>query len=587
MKSLVLMLALVLLALGGVGAWLLLSTQRLEPVAAAPAEPGPVSPPPAASDAGARVAKVVEPEAAAPIDPGVSTVAWPVKVSLELVRAARAPEAPGVAPLGSGRNARLSGRIVDVGERGVPAEIRFVGGANDGRVLQANAQGEFGASDLYPGLAEVHVSGAGVPGSVREVRLRQGQDEELNISYALPGSMVGTVFGPGDEPLEGVKVELEGHVTETGADGVFSFPVMTAGINLLIVLSKPGFASYSERVAVPAARAVPPDRYKFRLEKGASLEVSVLGRVGDRGEAQVLLLPQHPNATTSLNGPVGVARGGFPWYRIDPVKVFPGGSVRIDDLPPERVMVRVFHRGANADPGYAIAALRSGDVERVEFQLEAAPKVFGVVKDPEGRAVENAVVRLEAPDRTGAMMMYLGEMPMYLETEIIPSMPPAVQETHSDNNGRFTFTSWSRFAEARYLTAQSADGSLWGGRVVKLSNDEPGDREIELEVQPVEEGRATLSLEFPGRHQGLPVELTVDGHPLAPRMLAPGDPFPVENLAEGDWRLHATFHGRPFLRHDWEDVSLRGDRTWKIELPQAAIDGQDEDTLLRTGRLDR
>src|SRR5262245_16606585 len=103
-----------------------------------------------------------------------TSVLWPCRVELDLIQADYLPTAEEVAPIGTGRAARLSGRIAGAAERGIPAEIRFVAGPNAGRVLTCDASGAFGAIDLYPGLDVVEIRGPGIPGARREVRLRQG-----------------------------------------------------------------------------------------------------------------------------------------------------------------------------------------------------------------------------------------------------------------------------------------------------------------------------------------------------------------------------------------------------------------------------
>src|SRR4051812_48700743 len=84
-----------------------------------------------------------------------STVVFPLVVELTLTRSDFAPKADGVAPLGSAATARLKGSIHGGTGEGVRAEVRFVGGANVGRVLYCDRQGGFGATDLYPGLSVV------------------------------------------------------------------------------------------------------------------------------------------------------------------------------------------------------------------------------------------------------------------------------------------------------------------------------------------------------------------------------------------------------------------------------------------------
>jgi hypothetical protein len=572
-KSSILIVALILILVGGVALWVLTDTAPPEEVGSGAASP-------------AVGARPLEDESTVETDPrqGVgatiqppnlvqTTVAWPVEVSLELVRAAHMPRAKGVPPLGTGRTAALRGRIQDKVERGVAAEIRFVGGANTGRALHANAEGEFGATDLLPGIAIVKVSGPGIPGSVREVHLRQTKEEVLFLSHGMPGSMHGTVYGPGNEPLAGVDVRLDGHPATTNEEGEFFYPSMTPGVNLVLVLRKEGYAHHFQRVAVAAGRRMTKGRYRYAMQPQASLQVAVPDRVGGPGKTQLILLPANTH----------VARA-YPWWLVNPAEVIPGSSVRIDGLPPLKIAIRTFHDGALAEPADKRVTLRAGRVVNETIRLRPAPKLFGVVRDREGRFVEGARVTMEAPDRVGATMFHLGEMPSFLNTEVVPSFPVAYRETYTDAYGRYLLSAWPGVAKGQYLIAESRDGELWAGQVVKPPS-EPGDQEIDLTLEPIAVGAGRLSIEFPGRTQGVPVEVTLNGEPLDPGVVPLGVPLVIEDVAEGTWRLRATWNGRPVIGGaGYQEFELRGDTEQSVHLPEGAIAGQDADTLLRTGR---
>src|SRR5262245_33276878 len=162
----------------GVGAFLWLashgaergSEHKLPPLSAeAPEESGPLA------------ELIPPPVVRTPSGPVATTVLWPAKVELELLEARFLPKEDGIPPVGSGAGARLSGRVSGIDDNGVPAEIHFIGGSNAGRVLHADPDGRFGATDLYPGLSVVEVRGAGTLGSRRELRLRRGQETLLNV----------------------------------------------------------------------------------------------------------------------------------------------------------------------------------------------------------------------------------------------------------------------------------------------------------------------------------------------------------------------------------------------------------------------
>jgi hypothetical protein len=319
-------------------------------------------------------------------------------------------------------------------------------------------------------------------------------------------------------------------------------------------------------------------RYRFLMLQAATLELSVLGRVGGPGKAQVILLPDRTNVARS-----------YPWYELNPVEVVPGQSVVLDDLPAGRLRLRVFHQGALAKPEDKVVTLRNGETTRVAVELVPAPKIHGVVTDAAGRPLERARVWFEAPDRVAAMTQYLGQLPMILENEVYPTLAPAAQETETDAAGRFTFSSWPRYAPARYLTATSRDGKLWGGRIVSgLAGDGEGvqtSQEVRLVLKELRSGLGELTLEFPGRTQGVPLEITVDGVPLEPRVLPAGDPLVLPGLPQGTWRLTATWNGSSVLGGSGsEELVLGEELDHRIRLPRGAIEGQDAETRLRAGR---
>ena len=566
MRSLALPLALLAcVALLAVGAWTLFRGEP--PGAPAPlpgAQPSRAQPAPEpAPDELRSVSGAAEPVAGAAAD---TSVAWPVEVELELLEPAERLSGEGAEPLGSGRDARLRGQVT-VGDRvGVPATLEFVAGLNEGRALETNAQGYFGARDLYPGVSLVRVRGPGIAGSLREVRLLRDKETLLAVDYGAPGTVGGTVFDVAGEPLPGVEVELDGRAATTDEQGVFRYGGIPGGSDVVLVLRAEGYATQYHTIGVLAARSIDASHYKYTMEPGGSLEVAVTRSAGAPGPARVL-----------LSSGVNDVRTPYAWHLLGPYEVAPGGSLRLDDLPPTRINVRVEHPGARSNPPQAMAVVRPNHVEVVRFELEPAPALVGRVVDGEGLAVPEARVRLEAPDRAKATYGHLRLMPDKYELNLHPGVGAAVSETTSDGQGRFTLPAWPEQVPVAYLVAESRDGRLRGGRAVRVDVGE-----VELALHPRAEGRARLELEFAGRTQGLPVEVSVNGQLRPEVVLGVDEPLTVDGLAPGRWRLRARWHGELLIGGaGHEDLDLEGFERRALDLPQGAILGQDQDTLLR------
>jgi hypothetical protein len=571
-KPLVIAIAAAFALVAAISAWLLAEPAIPDDVIAgnAPASPEADSSPPEGS---AEVLPIERPAAethvapALPLDPASTTVAWPVKLELVLVAPAGLPRGEGIAPIGSGGTARLVGRVVDPRELGLVAKIEFIAGANKGRVLHSNEEGRFGASDLYPGLSLVQIDGPGDFDALREVRLRQGKETALPLGFGLPGSVSGTIFDRESKPIVAAEVQVDGQIAYTDAEGRYVLPNVASGLDVQLVVRKDGFAARAERISVPARGR--RENVNYTLQPGCSLTVAIAERIGGSELADVLLLPDQLDRERT-----------FPWYLISPVKCIPGASVKIDDLPATRIAVRVFHHGAQAKPMPAIVSLQEGAPNVVTVHLEPAPSLVGTVTGPDGQPLEGVRVRLEAPDRVGATLSFLKEMPGILEGEILPTLPMAVQETTTDHRGEFLLTSWSSAAPARYLIADSADGTLHGARLVGAD-----DERVDLRLAALEGAVGTLSIEFPGRRQGVPVVLSIQGAPR-PEVIVPLDePLVVEGLARGTWRLTGTWNGKPlFPAPAPREFALEDSATQNVALPAGAIEGQDEDTLRRAGR---
>jgi len=276
-----------------------------------------------------------------------------------------------------------------------------------------------------------------------------------------------------------------------------------------------------------------------------------------------------------------VRERNYPWHREGVRTTQPGRAVVWDDLPPTKVEVRVFRGGASATPAVDTVFLREGDNEPRVIRLEPAPSLVGRVLDAEGNPAAGARVRLEAPDRSGALLTFVRDMPDYLERQVLPPFPVSLQEQVTGADGRFLFTRWEGSQGARYLLAESADGTHSAARIVDASAET-----AELTLAPTADGSATLQLWFPNRWQALPVELWVRGEPRGETILPALTTLDVPGLAEGRWRLRARWNGADVLvtRDGTRPLDLAGEVRERIDLPPGAIEGQDRDTLERAGR---
>lgn len=560
-QSRILLLAL-LGAAGVFAAILFLAGEDAEPPPREPIAftPGPVSEAPVSAPV--EISRPREVETGVRVLP--TTVLWPLEVELDLVRASYLPRSPEGELPGTGRRARMAGNVADAAGEPVRAEIVFAAGANQGRVLLCDASGAFGANDLYPGLAVVEVRGPGIAGARREVVLRQGTEYLLNIGFGRPGAVQGDVIDPDGTGIPDALVTVDGHSVRTNPDGYFFIGGLASDRALLEIRAR-GFAGLREVVGVTADHTIERGTLVYRLERGASLDLVVTGEVGGRGPAQVVLLPADTRQQRR-----------FPWYLVNPVDVTPGTAVRVDDLPAGPVTVRAFHRGAQAKPVERLITLRTGDPNRVDVELEPAPTLRGTVT-LDGLPVANARVRLEAPDRVNATLSYFRTAHWFLESEILPPFPFAVQETLTDGEGVFQLTAWSDVVPSRYLEAWSPDGSAWAGQIVG-----PDDRQVSLALSREAVGQGALVLELPGRIQPLDVALSINGTPAEPFSVAADRPLRVDRLIAGVWRVRALWYDQVVFED--EALTIEGETTVRRELPEDAVVGQDREAWLRAGR---
>lgn len=494
-----------------------------------------------------------------------TTVAFPLQIEMELVHGKFTPTAPGVPPLGAGSTAQLRGKITGANGQGARAEITFVGGTNKGRVLYTDGAGEFGATDLQPGIAIIDVTGSGIVGSQRERLLRQERETLLNISYTRPAHVFGTVYDDQGKPLPDAQVTFDGQVVRTDDRGVFEVPLAAPG-DALVLVEKPGFALYREVTTVPLAGKIDKDKLQFRLQRAARLQVTVADVINANEQAWFFILPE-----------ADAGQRSFPWHLVNPQRVWPGGTTTIESLPAGTYSGRLFQAGATSVPKVAAVSLGPGDTALLEFHLEPAPVVQGVVKD-NGKPEPGVTVRLEAPDRTAANLSVFGQTNyLALEHDVFPNMPSAVQEVVSNAQGEFTLSANEAVSGVRYVTAISKDQRRVASVVLK-----PGDTHLELALAPLEDGKGELRFVTNSRIQPLPLDVRVNGAPREKAVIPAGRDLRIGGLPSGSWLVTVSWNGESIWKR--VPVEIDGEVTREIVLPEGAIAGQDADTLMRAGK---
>ena len=552
-----LLVLLFLLAVGALGLFSLLSDSKETPSPAVPIPSGGVGPaidisshlPIARDDASLREAdsEVEEPQ----------EVFFPLELSLSMVEPAKRLAAEGVGAHGSGARARLVGHLFGSernGMQGVAGEVRFTSGANMGRVLSCDAGGGFGAHDLYPGLSIVKISGPLIAGAEREVLLRNGKSTHLNIGFGRPAVIHGRVKDEDGEPIESAKVTMDGQVTFTDLEGVFYYPRMTSG-QVLLFIEKEGYTAWRARYHVMHNATITGDKLTYTLRPGARLELHIEESLGARQAAQVFLLPA-PGARTSRN---------FPWHRVNPISVYPGGTTTVEGLPPGNLQLYLFHAGGRANPRVSAVSLKAGRLTTSILHLEPTPTLKGRVLR-NGEPVERALVKLESPDQVQTTLATFGQPLGFLEVGVFPNLPTSVQAAWSDESGRFTFSANEQLSPTRYLTAEGPDKEMWVGKVVHR-----GEREVELVLDVRAPDECVLEFQMAGRELALPVQVVIDGVPRASVSLPIDQEFRVEELAKGRWKVNARWNSQPLLKDVL--VDLEDETALLISLPKAAMLG--------------
>ncbi|MEM1448425.1 MAG: carboxypeptidase-like regulatory domain-containing protein [Planctomycetota bacterium] len=533
---------------------------------------GPTSPRETTAEPEARDVELadLEREEAPTIDgPGsaATTVVYPLEVDLSLVLPGSIEVPDGVMPIRSDANAGIDGSVTAPDGTPGSAEILFVHGPNASRTLSTDARGRFGANDLLQGLSIVRVTTSEGFTAEREVHLAQLSTAYLHVSFANAAYVNGTVQDERGKALEGAEVRLDGRLAYTDAEGHFRFTGVPPD-RVIAVVKKEGYAITRRVVGVGIRGRIQADRFIIQMKEAASLTIAVEQSIGTSDPAIAFLMP--------AGGPgVDAAEHGFPWYEVNPISIPSGGRAVVEGLPPTSVAVHLFHRGAVARPRSKTVRLYGGRTSNVVMQLQPAPALVGRVLD-DGEPVKGARIVIEAADRATATSKALGQRtPRFALQMVVPPLSAAYQETVTDAKGEFVFTSNPDVRMAYYVTATSRDGKRRGIGVLA-----PGQSEITLSLDEATDAVGDLVVDLPGRFQGLPVELRVQGAPRDPFVLRPGVPLVVEDLESGTWRVKARWRGAEVVFGALVEVGEEPGRV-SGELPTGAIQGQTEDERRR------
>jgi len=557
-----LVLLLLLLAAGGGAAWLFSGPRaREEPPPIELREPRIVS---------SRVEEPVETQLTL-VQPRVdqgqvqSTVTRPLEVELTQLQRGTFSAAPELLPPGSGANARLKGRMA--GDRGVgtSGRVTFLAGPNAGRSLRSDKDGNFGASDLYQGLAVVELETDSGLRSVRQITLRQLSTEELFVTLGREAACAvrGLVKDKQGAPIFAAEVFLDGSRTTTDDQGEFFFPRVSPD-RVVAVVKKRGYASYMEEVALPIGGVIARENLVFTLYEGADLELRFEQAIGSSGPALAYVFPVGGQRVNSRLG-----QNTFPWHEINPITIHPGGTALVEGLQPGHVILSIFHPGGKASPPFETKKLLEGRVNHHAFHVQPAPTLRGVVLGPDRKPIAGAAVSLEAPDRGDATVRVMQQKPTFNLQMVVPQLPSALQQVRTDKRGGFALTLFPEITSSYYLTVVDPSGTLRANRVVSA---EPG--EIEVALEPAADETGKLTVRMGGRFQGLPVKVTVNGALMEPYQLPAEDELEIEGLEAGTWRAEVWWHHDQLERGKTFVLEPNGSAEIAVVLPKPALEGE-------------
>lgn len=440
----------------------------------------------------------------------------PVRVALDLVRAAALDGTASDTPLGANRTAALAGQLVGAEGEPIVGEVRCVAGPNEGRAVRTDAYGRFAAVDLHPGLSLIEVRAHDRCLARREVRLPAGIESRFHLALAQPARVAGRVVDTEGAALAGALVRIDGQSLFTDAAGAFDTPAVPAG-GVLVEVTAEGYAATRRRLSVAPGKAI--DSLRIAMRRESRVQITLAGH--DRRLARVWLLP----ATTGSGDDT-------PWDRFSDLAL---GSepLEVTGLPSGPARLFVHRAGAVLVGGTRRVELVSD--QRIAVSVELAPTTVIVGRALcDGQPIAGARVELCAPDPLVWSAAAMQLPPTSFAECVLPLLPPARERATSDRDGAFHLTggdTGSRWRELRVAApgGRSAVRALW-----------QGETRTEVELSHEREAVGRLVLEFAQQGAELAIDVSVQGESSGTRRLSPHGPLVIDDLPRGVWRVQVS-----------------------------------------------
>jgi protocatechuate 3,4-dioxygenase beta subunit len=353
---------------------------------------------------------------------------------------------PGSGVVGTVRDAQgqpVAKAIVRADGSALP--MRFSGG---GTPVATDAEGRFELTGLRPGRYRLVVRATDFAvATVDGITVEEGADAEMDVVLHRGAPLTGRLLGPNEKPAAGrvsvhepegpAPIGLEDMLSaEAGEDGRFRVERVAPGSWVVAVIA-PGFAV--QRLSADVGTAgTPVDLGDVVLETG----LTIRGRVRDRAGS--------PIADALINGMF--RRPGFGGGNMPSARSEADGTFVLAGLSPGTYRLQVRAQGygdsaKSAEPGG----------EPVDFVLDAAGAVTGLVMDEAGRPVDSFRVMAR---------------PVVEETGL--RFPPK-QDLFADPEGRFTLDNVAPGTYVLQVSApERADGVVSGVKVASAATVDVG-----------------------------------------------------------------------------------------------------------------